>query len=197
MDDNGNDNDYETSQVIDINAEDIEDNLNNILENSNTFKKNSNIDLIRCIIFYVDGKNVMSYKKYEIPLRDNLLPKSELVTLILENKKYQSKEYDLTGIHKFEINLKEDEIKNFCKSCESYSFMKQYKKIQDIKFSPGIELFNDANNIILFFTKKVKSMKRSAEQSTTNKTRKRVKFSSPITVSEDSQRNNKTSKNRT
>ena len=65
------------------------------------------------------------------------------------------------------------------------------------KYHEGIELFNDANNIILFFTKKVKSMKRSAEQSTTNKTRKRVKFSSPITVSEDSQRNNKTSKNRT
>ncbi len=65
MDNNDNNNDYETSQVININAEDIEDNLNNILENSNTFKKNSNIDVIRCIIFYVDGKNVMSYKKYE------------------------------------------------------------------------------------------------------------------------------------
>ena len=193
MDDN--DYDYEHSQVIDINAEDIEDNLNNILENSNTFKKNSNIDLIRCIIFYVDGKNVMSYKKYEIPLKDNLFPKSELVTLILENKKYHSKEYDLTGIHKFEINLKEDEIKTFCKSCESYSFMKQYKKIQDIKFSPGIELFNDANNIILFFTKKVKCIKRNGEQSALNKTRKKVKFSSPVPVSQESQRNNKTSKN--
>ena len=74
----------EDSQIININAEDIEDNLTNILENSNTFKKNSNIDLIRCIIFYVDAKNVISYKKYEISLRDNVLPKSELVTLILE-----------------------------------------------------------------------------------------------------------------
>ena len=71
------------------------------------------------------------------------------------------------------------------------------KKIQDIKFSPGIELFNDANNIILFFTKKVKSAKRNAEQSSTNKTRKRVKFTTPIAVSEDSYNNNKTSKNRT
>lgn len=197
MDNNDNNNDYETSQVININAEDIEDNLNNILENSNTFKKNSNIDVIRCIIFYVDGKNVMSYKKYEIPLKDNVFPRSELVTLILENKKYHSKEYDLTGIYKFEINLKEDEIKNFCKSCESYSFMKQYKKIQDINFSPCIELFNDANNINLFFTKKVKSTKRKSEQSTQNKTQKRVKFSTPLSVSEDSHKNNKTSKNRT
>ena len=55
-------NDYGDSEVIDINAEDIEDNLDNILENSNTFRKNANIDVIRCIIFYVDGKNVISYK---------------------------------------------------------------------------------------------------------------------------------------
>ena len=189
----------EDSQIININAEDIEDNLTNILENSNTFKKNSNIDLIRCIIFYVDAKNVISYKKYEISLRDNVLPKSELVTLILENKKNHSKEFDLTGIYKFEINLTENEIMNFCKSPESYSFMKQYKSIQDIKFSPCIELFNDANNIILFFTKKTKAFKRKSEQtsSTSNKTRKKVKFSTPIEVSEDSQPNNKTSKNRT
>ena len=190
-------NDYGDSEVIDINAEDIEDNLDNILENSNTFRKNANIDVIRCIIFYVDGKNVMSYKKYEIPLKDNLFPKSDLVTLILENKKYHTKEYDLTGIHKFEINLKEDEIKSFCKDCGSYSFMKQYKKIQDIKFSPGIELFNDANNIILFFTKKTKYVKRNSGKSADNKTRKNVKFSTPIAVSDDYQRNNKTSKNRT
>lgn len=184
-------------QIININAEDIEDNLSNILENSNTFKKSSNIELIRCIIFYVDAKNVISYKKYEISLKDNVFPKSELVTLILENKKNHSKEFDLTGIYKFEINLKEDEIKPFCKSPESYSFTKQYKSIQDINFSPGIELFNDANNIILFFTKKTKVTKRSSDQSASNKTRKKVKFSTPLSMTESLKHNNKTSKNKT
>tara|TARA_A100001011_G_scaffold399628_1_gene509215 strand:- start:10098 stop:10679 length:582 start_codon:yes stop_codon:yes gene_type:complete len=187
----------EDSQVININAEDIEDNLNNILENSNTFKKNSNVNLIRCVIFYVDTKNVISFKKYEITLKDNVLPKSELVTLILENKKSHSKEFDLTGIYKFEINLKEDEIKSFCKFPESYSFMKQYKSIQDIKFSPGIELLNDANNVILFFTKKIKTLRRKTEQAKQNKTRKNVKFITPNSVSEDQHTNNKTSKNMT
>ena len=138
------------SQIISINAEDIEENLTEILENSNTFKRNSNMELVRCVIFYVDAKNVISYKKYEISLKDNQLPKSELVTLILENKKNHSKDFDLTGIYKFEINLQESEIKDFCKSPESYTFMKQYKSIQDIKFSPGIEIFNDANNISNF-----------------------------------------------
>lgn len=182
------------NQIININAEDIDDNLNEILENSNTFKRNSNIDIIRCIIFYIDSKNVISYKKYEISLKDNVLPKSELVTLILENKKKHSKDFDLTGIYKFEITLQENEIKEFCKSPESYTFMKQYKTIQDIQFSPGIEIFNDANNIILFFTKKTKS-KRKTEQTASNKTQKKVKFSTPIEVIKGG--NNKTSKNRT
>ena len=184
----------DNNEIININAEDIDDNLNEILENSNTFKRNSNIELIRCIIFYVDAKNVITYKKYEILLKDNVLPKSELVTLILENKKKHSKEFDLTGIYKFEINLQENEIKEFCKSPESYTFMKQYKSIQDIKFRPGIEIFNDANNIILFFTKKTKS-KRKNEHPASNKTQKKVKFSTPVEVTKES--NNKTSKNRT
>lgn len=184
------------SQIININAEDIDDNLTEILENSNTFKRNSNMELIRCVIFYVDTRNVISYKKYEIPLNDNVLPKSELVTLILENKKKQSKDFDLTGIYKFEINLEESEIKDFCKSPESYTFMKQYKTIQDIKFSPGIEIFNDANNIILFFTKKTKS-KRKTEQTSNNKTQKKVKFATHVESIKDSLPNNKTTKNRT
>lgn len=184
------------SQIISINAEDIEENLTEILENSNTFKRNSNMELVRCVIFYVDAKNVISYKKYEISLKDNQLPKSELVTLILENKKKHSKDFDLTGIYKFEINLQESEIKDFCKSPESYTFMKQYKSIQDIKFSPGIEIFNDANNIILFFTKKTKS-KRKSDNTSANKTQKRVKFATPVEVTKESHHNNKTSKNRT
>lgn len=185
------------SQIININAEDIDDNLTEILENSNTFKRNSNVELIRCVIFYVDAKNVISYKKYEISLNDNVLPKSELVTLILDNKKKHSKDFDLTGIYKFEINLHESEIKDFCKSPESYTFMKQYKTIQDIKFSPGIEIFNDANNIILFFTKKTKS-KRKHEQTANNKTQKKVKFATPVEVTKEPLRsNNKTTKNRT
>ena len=188
----------ENSQIINIGADDIDENLTDLLENTNIFKKNDNMEIIRCIIFYTDAKNVISYKKYEIELTDNTLPKSELVTLILENKKKHAKEFDLTGIYKFEINLEEDQIKNFCTSPESYSFMKQYKSIQDIKFNPGIEIFNDTNNVILFFTKKTKLAKR--EPNTNNKkTRKNVKFSNE--VADDSSyvsttSTNKTSKNR-
>lgn len=187
----------EDTEIIPINAEDIEETIDSILENSNVFKKSGNIENVRCIIFYVDSKNAISYKKYEIPLKYNILPKSQLVTLILENKKNHSREFDLTGIYKFEIDLNEDKIKEFCKNSELYSFIKEYKKIQDIKFSPGIELFNDANNIILFFTKKNKALKQKEQQPTHNKTKKRVKFTSPLTLSNDESSNNKTSKNRT
>lgn len=182
----------EHSNIINIKPEDIEDNLNNILNNSNIFKRNSDIGILQCIIFYVDSKNVLGSKKYELKLRNNTLLKSELISLILENKKNQSKDFDLTGIYKFEINLKEDEIKTFCNNPEKYSFMKQYTRIQDIQFNPGLEIFNDANNIIFFFTKKTKNGKNN---SSANKTRKKVKFSNETSSSQPN--HSKTSKNKT
>ena len=187
----------ENNEIINIKAEDIDENLTKLLENSSIFKKNNNVEIIRCIIFYTDTKNVISYKKYEIELTNNTLPKSELVALILENKKKHAKEFDLTGIYKFEINLQEDEIKNFCISPESYSFMNQYKSIQDIKFNPGIEIFNHANNVILFFTKKTKSYKRESNNNNKKNTRKNVKFSTPMKSQDiSSVSNNKTFKNK-
>jgi hypothetical protein len=74
--------------------------------------------------------------------------------------------------------------------------MKQYKTIQDIKFAPCIEIFNDANNIVLFFTKKTKS-KRKTEQVSNNKTQKKVQFAPAVKVTKESRPNNKTTKNRT
>ena len=53
----------ENSQIINVGAEDIDENLTELLENTSIFKKNSNMEIIRCIIFYTDAKNVISYKK--------------------------------------------------------------------------------------------------------------------------------------
>lgn len=177
--------------VIDIRNEDIADNLNNILENSSIFKSNSNIDYLRCIIFYLDDKDIISYKKHEIKISNNMLSKTELMTLILNNKKHHSKKFDLTGIYKFEVNLAEDQIKCFCKDPDTYSFFKQYSKIQDITFNPCIELLSESNSIILFFTRKNTS-DGPPHTEIKNKTRKRVKFAVPSSTTGDN--HSKTSK---
>tara|TARA_Y100000389_G_scaffold200621_1_gene241440 strand:- start:6751 stop:7296 length:546 start_codon:yes stop_codon:yes gene_type:complete len=178
----------DTSSIIDIKSEDILENLTNLLENSNFFKKGSKISSLKCIIFYLDEKNLIDYKKLDIKVNNNKLSKKELITMILDNKKYNSVKYDLTGIYKFELNLKESDVKNFCENSHHYSFITQYENIEDILFKPCIELFNDSNKIMLFFSKKTDTLKNTKK----NKTKKKVKFEE--NKSSD-QQHTKTSKN--
>ena len=174
------------SSIIDINSEDILENLTNLLENSNFFKKGSTISSLRCIIFYLDDKNIINFEKSEIEIKNNKLTKKELISIILDNKKYNSEKYDLTGIYKFELNLKESEVKNFCQNPEQFSFTTQYENIEDIVFNPSIELFNDSCKILLFFSKKSNITKK-------NKTKKKVKFEQ--SELDNKENYNKTSKN--
>lgn len=174
----------ETS-IIEIDNNDIVENLDRILEHSNIFKENSNLEAIGCYIFYVDDGCLFNYKKYEIQINDNKLTKNELMTLVLNNNKFYSKKYDLTGIYKFEVELGEDKIKDFCKNYENYNFLTSYNKIQDIHFTPVIELLSENNCIILFFSNTSQKLKNSSKEksdsikkiSSKNKTKKRVKFS--------------------
>ena len=158
-----------STSIIDIKSEDILENLDNILHNSSVFKINHNINNINCTIFYFDNQELISYKKNEIEIKNNRLSKSELMKLILNNNKYHSKNFDLTGIYKFEVNLQEDEIRSFCFNPEKHSFLKKYKSIQDVTFSPSIKIFNDSNSIFLFFTKKSIEENSNQENSTEEK----------------------------
>ena len=62
-------------QVIEIKEDDILDNMDYILENSNIFQVNSNMETIKCHIFYYEGKKMLNFKKYEIQISDNTLTK--------------------------------------------------------------------------------------------------------------------------
>lgn len=164
-------------QVISINSDDIVENLDKILDQSSVFKTNSNIDGVNCYIFYLNNNQLQNYKKYEIETTENKLSKKELLNVVLSNVKQQNKKYDLVGIYKFEINLDHENIKNFCKDQTKFDFITSYKSIQDIYFQPCIEMFNDNNAVILFF-----STKSSAQETPTkakmvkNKTKKNVRF---------------------
>ena len=67
----------EANEVIPIEEDDIVDNLDHILENSNIFQTNSNIDTLKCFIFYYEGKKMLNFKNYEIQIHENRLTKKE------------------------------------------------------------------------------------------------------------------------
>tara|TARA_B100000886_G_C20423820_1_gene492905 strand:- start:125 stop:685 length:561 start_codon:yes stop_codon:yes gene_type:complete len=140
--------------VIQIRSEDILENLDSILENSDIFQVNSNLEILTCYIFYSENHKLLNYKKYEIHVNHNKMSRKELLSLVLKNNKHYSKTFDLTGIYKYEPVLEESKIKEFCRHPDSFDFLTSYNQIQDIPFEPGIELFNEHNCILLFFSRK-------------------------------------------
>ena len=158
--------------------------------------------IVTCFLYQNKLQNT---KKYEIDIDINTLKKEQLLSIVLNNNKIQNKKYDLTGIYKYEIDIKEDKIKDFCLNTENYDFLTQYERIQDIEFKPCIQLFNDSNSIFLFFKRKsdVQPVEQSKQpekpeqekiNSSKNKTKKRVKFD---LHKNQVSRNNKTLRNRT
>jgi hypothetical protein len=184
------------NEVISINSDDIVENLDKILEQSSVFKTNSNIDGVNCYIFYLNNNELQNYKKYEIETTENKLSKKELLNVVLSNIKQQNKKYDLVGIYKFEINLEHENIKNFCKDQKQFDFITSYKSIQDIYFKPCIEMFNDNNAILLFFSTKTSQQNETQTQKriVKNKTKKNVRFN---LKNNTAHRNNKTIRTRT
>ena len=84
------------------------------------------------------------------------------------------------------MNLEGSGIKDFCQDPKAFDFITQYHSIQDIPFQPCIEIFNENNNISLFFSRQQKEEeskdnkdnkdKLKPIQQNKNKTQKRVKF---------------------
>jgi hypothetical protein len=178
----------ETNSVISIRSEDIIENLDTILENSTIFQTNANLETINCYIFYVENNRLLNYKKYEIIVNENKVSKKDLLSLVLKNNTFYSKKFDLVGIYKYEVNLEGSGIKEFCQDPKSFDFITQYHNIQDIRFQPCIEIFNENNNISLFFSRQQKEEesknkdnkdnkdKLKSIQQNKNKTQKKVKF---------------------
>ncbi len=177
--------------IISIQSDDIIENMDNILQESMIYQTNSNIDTLKCYIFYNEGPTLLNFKKTELDIYENKVSKKELLALVLKNNKLQSKKFDLTSIYKYELNLQDKSIQAFCKAQENYSFLTQYRNIEDIQFHPGIELFNDNNALILLFSRTPrstieelstsKSSKSSKNTKENNKTqKKRVKFKDEV-----------------
>ena len=71
--------------------DDFINNLDKIIENSNIFKENTNLEAINCYIFYLEDNTIFNYKKYEIQINENKLTKNELLSIVLNNNKFYSK----------------------------------------------------------------------------------------------------------
>ena len=139
------------NSIIKIEQDDVLENLDSLMENSKLFTATEEIKNLNVFIFYIENGKVDNYKKYEVKINRNTLKKKEMMALILNNNKYYSKKYDLIGIYQYNFNLKSEDLKPFFKNRNQYNFVKSYKKLQEIKYGPCMELFQENNHLFLLF----------------------------------------------
>lgn len=179
-----------TGAVIELTHDDIFEDFETIIQDTTLFQSDSNVDTLNIFIFYVDKKEIINFKKYEVSIKDNKLKKRELMTIILNNNKYHSKKFDLIGIYKYGFHLNNShQLKDFCSNPEAFNFVKSYRKLQEIPFELTLEAFKQHNYVMLFFSLKEDTPVVSSETSTENKSK------TDTTTSFSSNTNGKTKKN--
>lgn len=138
------------------------------IDNSYNIFYKDNIDFICVNYVYVNEKNEIERVKSEniiLPLK-NILPSEALLSLIKSN---QEKQYKLSFMLKYNFSVEPDEIKSMNTYDFSSEYLQELKKIDDIKFEKTITMFQDLNELTLFFSKYMKNH---------NKTQKIKLFSS-------------------
>ena len=123
----------------------------------------TNIDFI-----YINKENEIEKIKQESFLMsvENCITRDELIGLLKRNSIDNNKRYSIMSILKYNINLEDDDIKNFLLSTNSSDYNQHFltvnKHIDIIKFEKTINMFQDLNNIYFIFYEKPKPLEHSS-----------------------------------
>jgi len=150
---------------IDNSNEDILSQLK-IMEKDNFFSK-SDVKDIHLFFFYVVNKKLEYYTCIDNPLQNNCLSKEQLNYIILKNKKYEGKQFTLTGLYKYHFTEK---IEDFIISDGLSENIESYTTISDINFDENIEYFQDYSSIIIILENKLTKTRKNPTSILKNKT---------------------------
>ena len=130
----------------------------------------TNIDFI-----YINKENEIEKIKQESFLMsvENCITRDELIGLLKRNSIDNNKRYSIMSILKYNINLEDDDIKNFLLSTNSSDYNQHFltvnKHIDIIKFEKTINMFQDLNNIYFIFYEKSKPLEHSGNSNVITK----------------------------
>lgn len=115
----------------------------------NIFYKD-NIDFICVNYVYLNEKSEIERVKSEniILPKKNVLPSEALLSLIKTN---QFKQYKFSFMLKYNFSMEPEEIKSMNTSGISSEYLQELNKIDDIQFEKTITMFQDLNELTLFF----------------------------------------------
>ena len=135
----------------------------------NKFYK-ENVDFVCVTFVYIDNDNQIKHvKKEKIILRpQNVLPYNVLMDLINTYKERFSYKFDF--LIKYNIDTEPADVKNLIKENFHERYIQETSVIDDVNFKNTISMFQDLNELYLFFSEK--------KYSKSNKNNKTVKLES-------------------
>jgi hypothetical protein len=115
-----------------------------------------NITSVKIHCIYINKNNeIEKIKQNKILLKTpNLLSKEEILYIIKHNNMETNMKYSLLSILKYNIFVEPIHLHHFLKSNKinsQYHFLTSIKEIDNISFLPCIYMFQDLNDIFIFF----------------------------------------------
>ena len=147
-------------------------------DNEREFIKNSNVHEVpvkklNIYSLYINKKNELEKIKVTDINYEQVLKKDELLILIKSKSIDENIRYKLTGLLKYNIELKHDELYEFISKKCNPSYLESITNIDDIIFNNGLEIFEDMHSLFLIYLEKTKfNITKKFTQHSTSKTRK-------------------------
>ena len=154
------------NDIIEID-EQLTEKIEKIIKETNMFNK-SDVDMVNIYFFYCVNQTLEEYTKVVVPLKLNNLGKDELLTNILKHRLHDGRRFMINGIYAYQFD---SDIIDFLKTNECS--VKEYDKVEDIKFDEMIELFQHYTSVfIILNNEKTRHTKKMQEGKNKRKTMK-------------------------
>jgi hypothetical protein len=158
---------------MEINEELNDDWINNFDNTDKLYQEfyKDDIYYINLQTIYVNRSNEIDKIKQESYLLSsiNYISREEILGILKRNSINDEKRYSLLSLLKYNITLEPDDITNFLKTGNDYSFLTSIKNIDTIKLEKTINMFHDLNDLILIFYEKSNELKEIDSNNITKK----------------------------
>ena len=107
---------------------------------------------IKVFFLYINKEqHLFHIKKNRIKLKNNKLPKEELVQLLKKYRNYENKEYIPLSILKYNLTLQPQNIRDFIYDKYDKSYLTSENSIGDITWYDSILFLQDINSLYIVF----------------------------------------------
>ena len=106
------------------------------------------IETLPIYFLYVNrDSDLFHISKDILDLSSSILEKSTIINLLKKNMILDKKKYRPISILKYNLTIAPQDIENYIKNTDKYTFLESEKEIKDIKFNNTISIFQDINGI--------------------------------------------------